>query len=212
MPTLFHADAQTATKLLAEAAASATTEAPAAAAAPAKEKKAKKTKPAPVVADPISKLDIVVGKIVDVRKHPDADSLYVEQIDCGEAEPREICSGLVKYMQPEQLLNKEVLVLRNLKPVAMRGIKSFGMVLCASNAAHDQIEFCTPPAGSIPGDLVRVDGFPREPDAQINKKLFEKVQPKFRVSDDLAATYDGQPWVTNRGAITVASLAGGSIS
>ncbi|RKO95704.1 hypothetical protein CAUPRSCDRAFT_12598 [Caulochytrium protostelioides] len=75
MPTLFHADAQTATKLLAEAAASATTEAPAAAAAPAKEKKAKKTKPAPVVADPISKLDIVVGKIVDVRKHPDADSL-----------------------------------------------------------------------------------------------------------------------------------------
>jgi glutamyl-tRNA synthetase len=51
----------------------------------------------------ISKLDIVVGKILDVKKHPDADALYVENIDCGEAEPRVVVSGLVKFMKPEDM-------------------------------------------------------------------------------------------------------------
>lgn len=32
-----------------------------------------------------------------VKVHPDADSLYVEQIDVGEDEPRTVVSGLVKY-------------------------------------------------------------------------------------------------------------------
>lgn len=40
------------------------------------------------------RLDIRVGKIVEVSKHPDADSLYVEKIDLGEAVPRTIVSGL----------------------------------------------------------------------------------------------------------------------
>lgn len=66
----------------------------------------------------ISKLDIVVGKILEVKRHPDADSLYVEKIDVGEIEPREVVSGLVKFMQPEDMLNKTILVLKNLKPVA----------------------------------------------------------------------------------------------
>lgn len=36
----------------------------------------------------LSRLEIRVGKCVDVSKHPDADSLYVEKVDFGEAEPR----------------------------------------------------------------------------------------------------------------------------
>lgn len=31
-----------------------------------------------------NKLDIRVGKIVEVEKHPEADSLYIEKIDVGE--------------------------------------------------------------------------------------------------------------------------------
>jgi glutamyl-tRNA synthetase len=60
-------------------------------------------------ASPISKLDIVVGKILDVQKHPDADSLYVENIDVGEAAPRVVVSGLVKFMTPEQMTVRIVL-------------------------------------------------------------------------------------------------------
>lgn len=47
----------------------------------------------------ISKMNFLVGKIVDCKRHDNADSLYVEQIDLGEASgPRTIVSGLVKYI------------------------------------------------------------------------------------------------------------------
>lgn len=36
------------------------------------------------------RLDIRVGKIVGVEKHPDADSLYVEQVDVGDEKPRTV--------------------------------------------------------------------------------------------------------------------------
>jgi tRNA-binding EMAP/Myf-like protein len=56
------------------------------------------------VASDLDLLDIRVGKILKAWKHPEADSLYVEEVDLGEAEgPRTICSGLVKYVPEEEL-------------------------------------------------------------------------------------------------------------
>lgn len=93
-------------------------------------------KGAPAATEPVEdgphRLDIRVGKIVEVSKHPDADSLYVEKIDLGEAIPRTIVSGLAKYVPIEQMENRLVAVLCNLKPAKMRGVESQGMVLCAS--------------------------------------------------------------------------------
>lgn len=48
-------------------------------------------------------LDIRVGKILKVWRHEEADSLYVEEVDVGEPEPRIICSGLVKYVPIDHL-------------------------------------------------------------------------------------------------------------
>lgn len=48
-------------------------------------------------------LDIRVGKVVKAWLHPEADSLYVEEVDVGEPEPRTICSGLVNYVPLELL-------------------------------------------------------------------------------------------------------------
>lgn len=87
---------------------------------------------AEAVEDGPHRLDIRVGKIVEVSKHPDADSLYVEKIDLGEAVPRTIVSGLAKWVPIEQMENRLVAVLCNLKPAKMRGVESQGMVLCAS--------------------------------------------------------------------------------
>ena len=42
-----------------------------------------------------------VGKVIKAYKHEEADKLYVEEVDVGEAEPRTICSGLVPYMNAE---------------------------------------------------------------------------------------------------------------
>lgn len=80
-----------------------------------------------------ARLDIRVGKIVEIKKHPDADSLYVEKIDLGEPNgPRTIVSGLVNYVPLNEMENRMVVILANLKPVNLRGISSHGMVLCAS--------------------------------------------------------------------------------
>lgn len=50
----------------------------------------------------------------------------------GEAEPRTVVSGLVAYISQEELQDRLVLVLCNLKPQKMRGIESQAMLLCAS--------------------------------------------------------------------------------
>lgn len=78
------------------------------------------------------RLDIRVGKVVEVKKHPDADTLYVESIDLGEAEPRQVVSGLANFVPVEQMQDRLVAVLCNLKPAKMRGVESKGMVLCTS--------------------------------------------------------------------------------
>lgn len=85
------------------------------------------------VEDGPHRLDIRVGRIVDVSKHPDADTLYVERIDLGEEAPRTIVSGLAKFVPIEEMQGRFVAVLCNLKPAKMRGVESQGMVLCTSS-------------------------------------------------------------------------------
>ena len=51
----------------------------------------------------VSRLDMRIGKIVAVKRHPDADSLYVEEVDLGEEQPRTIVSGLVNHVPIEQV-------------------------------------------------------------------------------------------------------------
>jgi len=55
------------------------------------------------IRDAAGLLDIRVGRILRAWKHDEADSLYVEEVDIGEPEPRIICSGLVKYIPIEHL-------------------------------------------------------------------------------------------------------------
>lgn len=81
----------------------------------------------------IGRIDLRIGKIVEIQKHPDADSLYVEQIDLGEDKPRTVVSGLVKHVPIEEMKNRLVVVMCNLKPAKMRGVTSEGMVMCASS-------------------------------------------------------------------------------
>ena len=63
----------------------------------------------------VAKLEIRVGLIRKAEKHPDADSLYVEEIDVGEEAPRTVVSGLVKYIPLEEMqvgLSRHDLVLQ----------------------------------------------------------------------------------------------------
>ncbi|XP_026882132.2 aminoacyl tRNA synthase complex-interacting multifunctional protein 1a [Electrophorus electricus] len=84
------------------------------------EKKEKQEKKAAAPQDEpkvdVSRLDLRVGRILLAQKHPDADSLYVEQVDVGEATPRTVVSGLVKHVPLEQMQNRMAVLLCNLKP------------------------------------------------------------------------------------------------
>ena len=78
-----------------------------------------------------TKVDLVVGKILEAKEHPNADKLLVFKVDIGEDEPRTIISGIKKWYAPEDLVGKNVIVVRNLAPRKMRGIESQGMLLAA---------------------------------------------------------------------------------
>ena len=70
-------------------------------------------------------------------------------------------SGLVNYIPIEQMQNKVLVAVCNLKPANMRGVKSFAMVLAASSkeGKAEGVELVDPPAGSQPGDRVYFEGF-----------------------------------------------------
>uniref|UniRef100_A0AAX7TJL8 Tyrosine--tRNA ligase, cytoplasmic n=1 Tax=Astatotilapia calliptera TaxID=8154 RepID=A0AAX7TJL8_ASTCA len=163
-----------------------------------------------------SRLDIRVGKILSVEKHPDAESLYLEKIDVGEPEPRTVVSGLVAYISQEDLQDRLVLVLCNLKPQKMRGIESQAMLLCASIEGEPRkVEPLDPPEGSLPGDRVFVEGYESgKPDDRLNpkKKVWEKLQVDLKISDECVAQWKDKQLMTKLGQITCKTLKGGNIS
>lgn len=139
----------------------------------------------------VSLLDIRVGKIMSCEKHPEADSLYVEKIDLGEGTLRNICSGLVKHIPLDEMQNRLVVVLCNLKPSKLRGVMSEGMVLCASTP--EKVELMEPPAGSQPGDRITCVGFEGEAHPECNPKnnIFALITPDLKTNDSLIGTYKG---------------------
>ncbi|XP_068317687.1 probable methionine--tRNA ligase isoform X2 [Pyrus communis] len=176
-------------------------------------KKQQPTKSAADAEISISRLDIRVGLITKAQKHPDADSLYVEDIDVGEGQTRTVVSGLVKYIPLEKMQNRKVCVLCNLKPANMRGIKSEAMVLAASNSEHTTVELVEPPEGAQVGERVTFPGFVGEPDEILNpkKKVWETLQVDLHTNTELVACYKDIPLTTSAGVCTVSSIAGGSI-
>ena len=79
-----------------------------------------------------SKLSLKVGEIKEVSPHPNADKLYVLKVSLGDKEIQ-LVAGMRKNYSPEELLGKQIVVLENLEPKVIRGVKSEGMLLAASS-------------------------------------------------------------------------------
>ncbi|XP_030533847.1 probable methionine--tRNA ligase [Rhodamnia argentea] len=174
---------------------------------------AKSKAPAAEAEISITRLDIRVGLITKVLKHPDADSLYVEEIDVGEGQNRTVVSGLVKYIPLEEMQNRKVCVLCNLKPATMRGIKSQAMVLCASNKENTEVELIEPPESAKVGERVTFPGFEGAPDDVLNpkKKVWETLQPDLHTDSGLVAHFKNIPFTTSAGVCKASSIQNGSI-
>jgi len=79
-----------------------------------------------------AKVDLRVGQVLTAERIPKADKLLLLSIDIGEEKPRQVLAGIAEYYQPEQLVDRKVVVVANLKPRKLRGHESQGMVVAAS--------------------------------------------------------------------------------
>lgn len=186
-----------------------TTTAPPSKAKDSQPQKAKKTPPPSADTEiDISKLDIRVGVINKAWEHPKADKLFCEEIDLGEETgPRQIASGLKAYYSVDDLVNRKVLVLANLKARNLVEFPSHGMVLCASSG--DQVKFVDPPEGAQIGERVMVDGFVGEPATEnqvLKKKILDAVFPFLQTDSNGVATYKGVPLTTSAGPCQASGL------
>ena len=110
-------------------------------------------------------VDLRAAKILDVERHPKADKLYIEKIDDGSGEERQIVSGLVPYYSEEDLRGKTIVLVNNLKPAKLRGVKSQGMLLAADGEYDGEqlIDVLFLDDSVPPGTRVVAEGF--EPEA-----------------------------------------------
>ena len=91
---------------------------------------------------------MVVGEVLESKKHEKADNLLVSKIDIGNNEVRQIVSGIAKYVDPKDFVGKKVIVVANLKPVKIRGVESEGMIVCGSNDESLEVITSKLPNGS----------------------------------------------------------------
>ncbi|HDL09877.1 MAG TPA: hypothetical protein ENG39_01305 [Candidatus Omnitrophica bacterium] len=83
--------------------------------------------------DDFQKMELVIGEITEVNDHPNADKLYVLKVTLGNEE-RELVAGIKPYYSKEELKGRQIVVIKNLQPAIIRGVKSEGMLLAAQDS------------------------------------------------------------------------------
>ncbi|MDA0941064.1 MAG: methionine--tRNA ligase subunit beta, partial [Bacteroidetes bacterium] len=102
--------------------------------------------------DDFTKLDLRVGTVLECEKVPKADKLLKLTVDTG-LDTRTVVSGIAEHFAPEDVVGRQVTLLINLAPRALRGIESQGMVLMASTD-DGGLRFVTPEEGVAPGNVI----------------------------------------------------------
>ncbi len=153
-------------------------------------------------------IQLVTGKIVGIERHPEAEKLYVEKIDCGEAEPRTLVSGPVPHYREDELLGKNVVVVANLKPTKLRGIKSMGMILAAEDK-EGKVEVIFP-EGCEPGSPVLLESDNREKREYKKLKASRFFEIPLRTEDNIVKTGD-TALVVNSEQLKTVSVSNGEV-
>ena len=92
-----------------------------------------------IAIDDFAKVELRLGKVISAEKVQGADKLLLLQVDLGPDDQRQIVAGIAKYYRCEELVGKTVVVVANLKPATLRGIRSEGMLLAASTDNKKQL-------------------------------------------------------------------------
>lgn len=102
-----------------------------------------------------SKVELKVGKIIDVKDHPDADKLIILTVDLNEGKKRTIVAGLKNHYKKEDLKGKKAVFVTNLAPATLRGIESDGMILAAVSDDESKIIIIQPEKDIKEGTKIR---------------------------------------------------------
>jgi methionyl-tRNA synthetase len=148
--------------------------------------------------NPFSKLDLRVAKILDVKDHPNADKLYMIHIDVGVLGKRVLVAGMKPYYSPDEMKEKKIVIVANLEPAKIRGIKSIGMLLAAEDTKGTVT--LLNPGDSKPGSIVKIEGIPHTPEKILPYDAFLEV--KLKVNSEQKVIYEGKILQTEIGTIT----------
>lgn len=168
---------------------------------------------------PFARIDLRVGRIVSVERHPAADRLYVEQVDLGEESgPRTVVSGLVDHVPLEALQNRLAVFICNLKPATLCKVVSSAMLLVSKDEKTGVLEPLVVPEGGKAGDRISIAGVTPQPDAAIKPKedTWERVKADLRTVNGVAHWKDCRLLVNgladSTGHITSTAVPNGTIS
>jgi len=147
--------------------------------------------------DPFSKLDLRVAKIIDVKDHPQADKLYMMQIDLGALGKRVIIAGMKPHYSKDEMKGRNIVIVTNLKPANIRGVKSNGMLL----AAEDGEGICSllNPGKAGPGTEVYIEGIPREPVKMLEFEDFKAIN--MTIGEGGETIYQGKNLLSQKGKV-----------
>jgi tRNA-binding EMAP/Myf-like protein len=128
----------------------------------------------------------------------------------GEDQPRQIASGLREHYTLDDMLNRLVVVVCNLKEAKLQGFVSNGMVLAAKNKDTNVVELVTPPASAKVGERLTLDVSTSQmaswPANAVKKhKVWETVSANLHTNSEGAACWISQPILSASGQCTVAT-------
>ena len=138
--------------------------------------------------DPFAKLDLRVAEILEVKDHPNADKLYLAHIDIADKGKRVIVAGLKKHYSPDELTGKKIVVITNLQPATIRGVKSTAMLLAATDS--DGVVSLLDPHDAVPGEQVFAEGISPNSVEVLSFDEFQQLTMKINSAGE--AVYDGK--------------------
>jgi methionyl-tRNA synthetase len=149
-------------------------------------------------------LDLKVALVKEIKPHPEAEKLYILQLDLGN-EQRQLVAGLRPYYKEDELLGKRIVIITNLEHAKLRGQLSQGMLLAAEDEMHTVGILFT--EKSAPGEQVFIDGIiPQH--KQISFKEFQTL----KIYAEHGHVYcNGKQLKTKHEAIKVEKVKNGSV-
>ncbi|MEG1570350.1 MAG: methionine--tRNA ligase [Clostridia bacterium] len=106
--------------------------------------------------DDFAKVKLRVARVLAAEKVEKSDKLLKLTLRlCADEPERTVVSGIAKFYAPEQMVDKQVVLVSNLKPAKLRGIQSEGMILCASDAQDKVLKLVAVETGMEDGAYIR---------------------------------------------------------